>query len=231
MRRVALITGGSSGIGAATALALLADGYNVTVTGRDSGRLDNFAKRADAGAALLTCPGDATDAHDVAAAVAATLQAFGQLDTVVASAGFNTFDTLADGDPAGWRDMILVNVLAPAVLVQAALSALKASQGNVVLIGSEAGVLNRPGNMYSVSKWGLTAFAENTRLMVAEDGIRVTMIAPGPVDTPFYASRGSGAPGGALQADDIAEAIRWTLDQPAHVDINTVVMRPSHRSG
>jgi NADP-dependent 3-hydroxy acid dehydrogenase YdfG len=228
-RRV-LITGGSSGIGAATARTLLKGGHFVTVTGRDQARLDAFAQAVDAGEALLTSSGDACDVADVGRAIAGTVERFGGLDVVIASAGFNSFDGLADGDPAKWRDMILVNVLAPAILVQAALPELTKNRGQIVLIGSEAGLMNRPGNMYSVTKWALTAFAENTRLLVAGDGVGVSLIAPGPVDTPFYATRDGGAPSGALDAAAVADAIAWVIDQPVGIDVNTVVLRPSHRS-
>ncbi|MFB9621964.1 SDR family oxidoreductase [Nonomuraea helvata] len=110
------------------------------------------------------------------------------------------------------------------------MAALRDSQGKIVLIGSEAGIMHRPGNTYSVTKWALTAFAENTRLLVAADGVGVTMVAPGPVDTPFYAAREGGAPGGSiLTADTVADAVVWALTQPAGVDVNTIVVRPSGR--
>lgn len=164
---------------------------------------------------------------DVEAAVAATAETFGRLDNVIANAGFSTFDSLDGGDPDGWRDMILINVLGPALLVRAALPALRAATGRIVLIGSEAGIMNRPGNMYSVTKWALTAFAENTRQLVARDGIGVTMMAPGPVDTPFQAARGGAPSGNVLTAGNVADAILWALGQPAGVQVNTVVLRPS----
>jgi len=227
---VTLITGGASGIGAATATKLLAAGHQVAVTGRDTGKLDRFAKTAAAGDALLTLPGDATDYADVLAAVTATTDRFGRLDQVIASAGFNTFDSLDGGDPDGWRDMILTNVLGPALLVKAALPALRASTGRIVLIGSEAGIMNRAGSMYSVSKWAVTAFAENTRLLVAKDGIGVTLVAPGPVDTPFYEARGGAPAGRILTADNVADAIVWSFGQPPGMQVNTVVLRPPGRA-
>lgn len=226
-----LITGGASGIGAATAGKLLAAGHRVAVTGRDTAKLTRFAEQTGAGDALLTLPGDATDYADVQRAVDAVVDRYGRLDNVIASAGFNTFDSLADGDPDGWRDMILINVLGPALLVKAALPALRDSRGHIVLLGSEAGIMNRPGSMYSVTKWALTAFAENTRLLVAGDRIGVTMIAPGPVDTPFYAARGGAPGGGILTADNVADTIAWALGQPPSVQVNTVVVRPAGRAG
>jgi NADP-dependent 3-hydroxy acid dehydrogenase YdfG len=110
---VGLITGGSSGIGAATARQWLARGYRVAVTGRDGHRLERFAEDLDRPAGLLTLTGDAADHDAVQSAVEDTLATFGRLDAVVANAGFATHDDLADGDPAGWRDMVLTNVLGP----------------------------------------------------------------------------------------------------------------------
>lgn len=219
---VTLITGGSSGIGAATARLLLDRGHRVAVTGRDSARLDAFA--ASVGP-VLTFPGDASSYEDVVAAVEGTLKEYGRLDAVVANAGFSSHDTLADGDPEGWREMILTNVLGPAVLIRASLAALKQTRGRIVLMGSVAGFQNTPGNIYSVTKWAITGMAENTRRMVTADGVGVTLVAPGRVETPFW---GSGGPpeGGLLTSGQIAEAILWALSQPAGVDVNTLVVRP-----
>jgi NADP-dependent 3-hydroxy acid dehydrogenase YdfG len=120
---VALITGGSSGIGASAARELLARGYRVAVTARDSRRLERLSEDLDRPAALLTLVGDAADHDAVHSAVEATVRTFGRLDAAVANAGFATHDDLAGGDPTGWRDMVLTNVLGPALLVNAALPA------------------------------------------------------------------------------------------------------------
>jgi NADP-dependent 3-hydroxy acid dehydrogenase YdfG len=180
-----------------------------------------------AGADLLTLPGDAADPADVAAAVAATVKEFGRLDNVVANAGFSSHDSVVDGDPGRWREMLLTNVLGPALLVQAALPALKESRGRIVLIGSVAGLRNSPGNMYSVTKWAVTALAENLRLLVTGDGVGVTLVAPGRVETDFWSGRDGGAPDGpTMTPGHIADAIAWALRQPAGVDVNTLVIRP-----
>ncbi|MEU3916693.1 SDR family oxidoreductase [Streptomyces sp. NPDC029004] len=225
---VALITGGSSGIGAATARKLLAEGHRVAVTGRSGERLQRFAEETDAKpGTLLTLPGDAGDHASVEAAVQATLDAYGRLDTVVANAGYATHDSLADGDPAGWRDMVLTNVLGPALLIHYALPALKETRGRVVLIGSVAGVVYTPGNIYGATKWAVTGLAENTRRMVTADGVGVTLVAPGRVETGFWDAAGGAPQGGInLTADQIADSVVWAVRQPAGVDINSVVIRP-----
>ncbi len=224
---VSFITGGTSGIGAALARRLLAAGHRIVITGRDTEQLAGTAadlKQAISGSAVLALPGDATDFGDVSTAVDATVGRFGRLDVAVANAGLSTFDSLAEGDPDSWRAMILTNVLGPALLIRAVLPALKETQGRIVLMGSVAGVKNTSGNLYSVTKWAVTALAENTRMMVTGDGVGVTLIAPGKVDTPFWGAEGATGP--ALSAESIADTILWVLSQPAGVDVNTVVMRP-----
>ena len=231
MSRTALITGATGGIGAATTRRLIASGYQIAISGRDEEHLQSLASEIHQRERLFTVVANATDYDALAAAVASTVERFGRLDAVIANAGFSTHDNLITGDPDRWREMVLVNVLGPALLVKAALPALKASRGRIVFVGSVAGFKNTPGNMYSVTKWAVTGLAENTRLLVTSDGIGVTLIAPGRVDTPFWSHRSASKRGGAgdgpsLTAEHIADTIVWALDQPAGVDINTVLLRP-----
>ena len=223
---VALITGGGSGIGAAVARQLLDAGHRVAVTGRGEARLRAFAEELGKPEGLLTLVGNAADYDGIQSAVDRTLEAYGRLDTVVANAGFATHDSVADGDPAGWTEMVLTNVLGPALLIRASVDALKETRGRIVLIGSVAGFVNTPGNLYGATKWAVTGLAENTRRQVTEFGIGVTLVAPGRVETPFWDSYGSLPPGHLLTADQIADSIVWAIRQPAGVDINTVVVRP-----
>ncbi|MFE5401546.1 SDR family oxidoreductase [Streptomyces sp. NPDC056580] len=223
---VALITGGGSGIGAAVARRLLDAGYRVTVTGRGERRLRDFAGALGDPAGLLTTAGDAASYDDVRGAVDRTLAEFGRLDTVVSNAGFATHDSVADGDPAGWPEMVLTNVLGPALLIRASVEALKETGGRIVLVGSVAGLVPTPGNLYGATKWAVTGLAENTRRQVTEFGIGVTLVAPGRVGTPFWDSYGSLPPGRLLTAEQIADSVVWAIRQPAGVDVNTVVVRP-----
>lgn len=224
--QVALITGGGSGIGAAVARRLLDGGHRVAVTGRGEERLRAFAEELGRPEELLTLTGNAADHEDVRAAVEATLKEFGRLDTVVANAGFATHDTVAEGDPSGWSEMVLTNVLGPALLIRASVDALKETRGRIVLVGSVAGFVPTPGNLYGATKSAVTGLAENTRRQVTEWGIGVTLVAPGRVETPFWDSHGTLPPGQLLTADQIADSVVWALGQPEGVDINTVVVRP-----
>ncbi|MCW2541988.1 MAG: family oxidoreductase [Frankiales bacterium] len=228
---VTVITGGSSGIGAATAAELIQRGHRIVVTGRDKAKLDRVVAelqhdRDDL--VILAAPGDACDPLAVATAIDLAQRSYGRLDNVVANAGFSTHDSLLDGDPDRWQDMLLTNVLGPMVLIQAALPALRATRGRIVLIGSVAGLKNSAGNVYSVTKWAVTGLAENTRLLVTGDGIGVTLVAPGRVATPFWQRDGANTmpAGPALSDHDVAASVSWALDQPLGVDINTVVIRP-----
>ncbi|MFI6166369.1 SDR family oxidoreductase [Nocardia sp. NPDC051052] len=224
---VTLITGGGTGIGATTTRRLLARGHRVAITGRRKERLEQLASEIGAGRELLTVVGDAADYESVRAAVAATIEEFGRLDNVVANAGLSTHDDLVDGDPAQWREMLLTNVLGPAVLIKAALPALRATRGRIILVGSTAGVKNTPGNMYSVSKWAVSALAENARVLATGSGVGVTLVAPGRVETSFWDSREDGVPDGPiLTPDNVAESIEFALFQPAGIEINSVVIRP-----
>jgi len=223
---VTLITGGGSGIGAATARRLLGGGHRVTITGRGKERLGRLAEELGEPANLLTLVGDASDWDAVSSAVDTTVAQFGRLDAVVANAGFATFDNLADGDPAGWRDMVLTNVLGPALLIRAALPALTRTRGRIVLIGSVAGVVYSPGNIYGATKWAVTGLAENTRRMVTSDGVGVTLINPGATETNFFDADGGPPDRAMLTADHIADSIVWAINQPRGVDINTLTIRP-----
>jgi len=223
---VALITGGGSGIGAAVARRLLDAGHRVAVTGRGEERLRGFAEELSEPEGLLTIVGNAAEYDQVQAAVDATVKEFGRLDTVVANAGFATHDTVAAGDPTGWPEMVLTNVLGPALLIRASIEALKETKGRIVLVGSVAGHVFSPGNIYGATKWAVTGLAENARREVTEFGVGVTLISPGRVETPFWDSSGSLPPGHLLTADQLAESIVWAIGQPAGVDVNSVTVRP-----
>lgn len=225
---VTLITGGSSGIGASAAKQLLDLGHRVAVTGRGSDRLAKFRAAAGNPSSLLTLPGDAAEPEAVKAAVTATVTEFGRLDNAVANAGFATHDDVVSGDPDGWRDMVLTNVLGPALLVRASVEHLKQTKGRIVMVGSVAGFKYGPGNIYGATKWAVTGLAENTRLQVTADGIGVTLIAPGRTDSGFWDNleMDGFTTDGFMSSDQVASSIVWALQQPEGVDVNTVVIRP-----
>ncbi|MFF4304537.1 SDR family oxidoreductase [Streptomyces sp. NPDC001601] len=229
--KTVLITGGTSGIGAATARLLLGRGHRVAVTGRDPGRLKAFLDEVGHADRVLGLVADASDWDATNTAVAGTVERFGSLDAAVANAGgasadhFGTggADVMAGGDPQLWAPMVLANVLGPALLAKATLPHLERSHGRLVLVGSVAGIKNSPGNLYSATKWAVVGFAENLRLHATARGVGVTVVNPGLIDTAFWHGQ---VPPIAMSPDSVAEAIGFALGRPAGVDLNTVTIRP-----
>jgi NADP-dependent 3-hydroxy acid dehydrogenase YdfG len=122
--------------------------------------------------------------------------------------------------------MVLTNVYGAALTVRATLPALRESSGHLLLTGSVAGRRALPGSLYSCTKWAVTAMAEAARLELDGTGVRVSLIEPGMTDTPFFDHR----PSNALEPDDIARIVMFTVSQPPHVDVNEVLVRPTAQS-
>jgi NADP-dependent 3-hydroxy acid dehydrogenase YdfG len=122
--------------------------------------------------------------------------------------------------------MVLTNVYGAALTIRATLPAVRETRGHVLLTGSVAGRRALPGSLYSATKWAVTAIGEGLRLEVDGSGVRVTLIEPGMVDTPFFDDR----PQGALEADDVARAVMFAVSQPPHVDVNEILIRPTAQS-
>ncbi len=217
---VMLITGASSGIGAATARAAAAAGWRVVLAARSRDRLEELAGELDG----LAVECDVTEWEQQQAMVAAALERFGRIDCAFANAGFGAARGFLEESPEHWRSMVLTNVYGAALTIRATLPALKESRGHLVLTGSVAGRRALPGSLYSATKWAVTAMGESARQELNDTGVRVTVIEPGMVDTPFF-SRGAGE--GALKADDVARAVMFALEQPEHVDVNEILIRPT----
>lgn len=219
---VFLITGASSGIGAATARRAAEAGYRLVLGARSRARLDALADELGGRHRALAVRADVTRWEDNEALVAAAVDAFGRLDVAFANAGFGAKRGWLEETPEHWRDMVLTNVLGAAYPVRAALPELRSSRGHVLLTGSVAGRRALPGSLYSCTKWAVTAMAEAVRAELGDSGVRTTLIEPGAVDTPFFDDPGDGR----LEADDVARAVLYAVSQPAHVDVNDVLIRP-----
>ena len=220
---VFLITGASSGIGAATARRAAEPGYRLVLAARSKGKLDTLADELGGPDRALAVRCDVTDFGQQEALVAAALDAFGRIDVVWANAGFGAKRGFLEETPEHWRDMVLTNVLGAAYTVRAAIPALKETQGHLLLTSSVAGRRVIPGSLYSATKHAVTAMAEAVRQELNGTGVRVTSIEPGMVDTPFFER----TPRGALDPDDIARAVMYAISQPPHVDVNEVLVRPT----
>jgi NADP-dependent 3-hydroxy acid dehydrogenase YdfG len=220
---VFLITGASSGIGAATARHAAQAGYRLVLAARSEDKLKALGSELDA----LPVRCDVTEWDDQQQMVAAALDAFGRLDVVFANAGFGAPRGFLESTPEHWRAMVLTNVYGAALTIRAALPSLRESRGHFLLTGSVVGRRALPGSLYSATKWAVTAMGESVRQEVDGSGIRVTLIEPGMVDTPFFDNR----PRDALEADDIARAVMFAVQQPPHVDVNEMLIRPTAQSG
>jgi NADP-dependent 3-hydroxy acid dehydrogenase YdfG len=223
--KVILITGGSSGIGAATARRVHAAGYALVLAARGEQGLSAIADELATSERVLTHACDVREWTDVQATVAAALERFGRIDAVFANAGFGLERGFTTASPEQWRAMILTNVYGVAITIRATIAAIIESQGHFVLTGSVAGRKALPGSMYSATKWAVSSMGESLRQELNGTGARVTLIEPGFVDTPFF---DNGPPlEGSLEPDDIARAIMFALEQPARIDVNEILVRPT----
>jgi NADP-dependent 3-hydroxy acid dehydrogenase YdfG len=228
---VLVITGASSGIGAATARRAVEEGWRVVLGARREDRLEALASELGGEAHALAARCDVTSWDDQQALVAGALGSFGRLDAVFANAGFGAPRGFLESSVEQWHSMIDTNVLGVALTIRAALGHFREqARGHYLITGSVAGRRALPGSLYSATKFAVTSMAEGLRLEVRasdpEADIRVTLIEPGMTDTPFFDK----PPNGALADDDIARAVLYALGQPSHVDVNAILVRPTRQA-
>jgi NADP-dependent 3-hydroxy acid dehydrogenase YdfG len=221
--KVLLITGASTGIGAAVARHAAADGFRVVLAARSEDKLRSLAEELGGEERAVAVRCDVTEYSDNEAAVRAATERFGRLDVVFANAGFGGARGWLKGDPDDWRSMVLTNVLGAAYTARAAIPALTEAKGHLLLTSSVAGRRALPGSFYSCTKHAVTAMGEALRQDLNDTGVRVTLVEPGMVDTPFFDQ----PPENALHADDIARAVMYAVAQPPHVDVNEILIRPT----
>jgi NADP-dependent 3-hydroxy acid dehydrogenase YdfG len=225
-----LITGASSGIGAATARHAVRAGWRVALAARSEDKLTALVSELGEDNALAQrC--DVTEFGDQEALVKATLERFGRLDVAFANAGFGAARGFLKEDPDQWRQMVLTNVLGVAYTIRAVLPHFQEKQtGHFLLTSSVAGRRSLPGSLYSATKFAVTGMGESLRQELRQDEdsqVRVTVVEPGMVDTPFFDNR----PTSALEPDDVARIVLFALEQPSRVDINEILVRPSAQAG
>jgi NADP-dependent 3-hydroxy acid dehydrogenase YdfG len=225
--KVFLITGASTGIGAETARHAAQAGYRLVLAARSLDKLEALAEELGGEQRALAVRCDVTEWDDQQAMVAAALERFGRLDVAFANAGFGASRGFLADTTEHWRAMVLTNVLGAAYTVRATLPALKETTGHILLTGSVAGRRAIPGSLYSSTKWAISGMGESLRQDVDGTGIRVTLVEPGQVNTPFFDNPGEGR----LDPDDIARAVMFAVAQPAHVDVNEILIRPTAQSG
>ncbi|WP_448615429.1 SDR family oxidoreductase [Modestobacter sp. URMC 112] len=229
--RVAVVTGASSGIGAATATRLAAEGFDVVLGARRLDRLTELAGRIGGRAVRL----DVTDPASVAAFAAG----LDRVDVLVNNAG-GAFDAapVAEADLASWQRAFEVNVLGSVAMTRALLPALRASgAGDLLFVGSTAGLVSYEGGAsYTAAKHGVHTLAETLRLELVYEPVRVIEIAPGMVRTEEFTLNRTGSQERTdavyrgvrepLVAEDVADCIAWALTRPHHVNVDLLVVRP-----
>jgi NADP-dependent 3-hydroxy acid dehydrogenase YdfG len=240
---VALVTGASSGIGEATALALAAEGATVALLARRRDRLDDLTRRIEStGGTALAVQADVSDQQQAAAAVDTVVAELGRLDTVVNNAGLMLIGPAAEADPADWDKMLSVNVAGLLYVTRASLPHLIAAAANsprgvadVVNISSTAGRVARPGTaVYALTKFGVGAFSEAIRQEVLGQRVRVGLVEPGTVQTEItdhlpaadreaIDKRNEGMV--KLVPEDVAEAVAFIVTRDRRVAVNEILVR------
>ena len=244
---VALVTGASSGIGEATAVALAAGGAAVSIVARRRDRLDNLAERIRKdGGTVVVIEGDMTDKDQAAASVERTVSELGRLDTLVNNAGVMLLGPAADAPLAEWQRMVEINVLGVLYCAHAALPHLVRAAddsprkvSDMINISSAAGRTARSGSgVYNATKFGVVAFSESLRQEFSSRHLRVSVVEPGAVETELpghnrpvvqEALRQRFAKIERLQSEDIADAITYIVTRPRHVAINEILIRPTEQ--
>jgi clavulanate-9-aldehyde reducatase len=238
--KVAAITGATSGIGEATALALAEAGAKVAVAGRREDRLEDLAKRiADAGGTAMAVPTDVTDEPQARALIERTKDELGGLNILINNAGVMLLGPVQDADVSEWKRMVEVNLLGLLYCTHAALPVMRdAGGGDIVNLSSVAGRQATLGSaVYNLTKWGVNGFSEGLRQEALHIGVRVSVVEPGMVATELMdhnrnpvvleaAKKFREQVGTPLSAEDIARAILYVVGQPEHVAINEVLVRP-----
>ncbi len=238
--KVAIVTGASSGIGEATALALAAEGAKVALVARRAERLSNLVQRiSESGGQALPIVADVVDDTQAHEMVQKAKEQFGRVDILVNNAGVMLNGPIEGADTEDWRRMVNTNVLGLMYATHAALPIMKAQgEGHIVNISSVAGRVAQAGSaVYNATKWGVGGFSEALRQEVHKDKIRVTIIEPGAVATELTEHITNPAAKERIQAwvksltplesEDIAAAIIYAVTQPPRVNVNEILIRPT----
>ena len=228
--RTALVTGGTKGIGRGIAEGMIRAGMDVVVTARSEAdvRAAEEALSALGGGRALGVVCDVRDLKQQRAAVAATLEAFGRLDVLVANAGVGRFASVADLDVDAWHEVIDTNLTGVFYSIKAALTALEEAEGLIITIGSLAGAnFFAGGAAYNASKFGLAGFSQAVMLDLRGRGVRVSTIMPGSVATHFSGRAPSDADAWKIQPEDVAELVLTLIRMPARTLPSKIEVRPS----
>lgn len=227
--KVAIVTGASSGIGASIAHALSNHGVKVVLSGRNESRLNAVAKRIQEEVQIEvdTLTVDVTQKSDVERLVRHTQEKFGRVDILVNSAGKMLSSAITDDDVDAWDTMLDVNVKGTLYGIHAVLPEfLNQSSGHIINISSISGFeVTKKSTLYSATKAAIHSITQGLEKELAKTGVRATSISPGMVDTPLSGDTDWGERK-KLDPNDIAEAVLYALQQPSHVNVNEITVRP-----
>lgn len=239
--KVALVTGASSGIGEATALALAAEGAHVAVAARRIQRLNDLAERIrQVGGEALPIEADVADEAQASEMVARVLRESGRLDLLLNVAGIGVAAPFQNTTTAEYRQMVDVNILGVLYPINAALPAMKRQgDGHIVIVSSGTGRYIHPSTVYSGTKHAISAIAESLRREIGKDWIRVTCVEPGAVKTEFISHMREGVRKSVeqrlgnleqLESEDVAAAILYAVTQPRRVNVNILTLYPTQQA-
>ncbi|PWJ94961.1 NADP-dependent 3-hydroxy acid dehydrogenase YdfG [Mesorhizobium loti] len=239
--KIALVTGASSGIGMATALALAAQGAVVAIAARRRQRLDDLAKRIrDVGGEALAIGADIADEEQATAMVSRVLESYGRLDMLFNVAGVGVAAPFQNTTTSEYRAMVDINILGLLYTINAALPAMKRQgSGHIVIVSSGTGRYIHPSVVSSGTKHAASAMAESLRREIGKNGIRVTVIEPGAVKTEFTANMRDDVRLAVeqrlgdmeqLESEDIAAAMLYAVSQPPRVNVNILTLYPTQQA-
>lgn len=221
--KIVLITGASSGIGAATVDKIVSAGHKAVITARSADKLTKIADRWGTDK-VLAVTADVSKLNQIKNVVEKAKQKFGRIDVVFANAGtgVNT-PGIENGEPNEWQTMLDVNVTALLYTAKASLAALKETQGHFIITSSIAGKITLKGSVYGASKWFAYGFGQNLAAEMAEWNGRCTTICPGMVNTPFFDE----AKPDKLDPSDIADAVLFAISANPRCDVREITLMPT----
>lgn len=222
-QKIVLITGASSGIGAATAEKLIEAGHKVVITARSTAKLNDIVERWG-NDRVLAVTADVSKLNEITNVVDKAIETFGRLDVVFANAGTGVnAPGIENGDPDEWKTMLDVNINALLFTAKASLPALKETHGHFIITSSIAGKITLKGSVYGASKWFAYGFGQNLAAEMAEWNGRCTTICPGMVNTPFFDE----AKPDKLDPSDIADAVVYAISADPRCDVREITLMPT----
>lgn len=221
--KIVLITGASSGIGAATVDKVVAAGHKAVITARSTDKLNKIAERWGSDK-VLAVTADVSKLLEIENVVAKAKEKFGRIDVVFANAGTGVNTSgIENGNPDEWQTMLDVNINALLYTAKASLAALKETQGHFIITSSIAGKITLKGSVYGASKWFAYGFGQNLAAEMAEWNGRCTTICPGMVNTPFFDE----AKPDKLDPGDIADAVLFAISANPRCDVREITLMPT----